>query len=506
MVRTPVLSFLPISVIIRRMRTIFILMDSLNRHMLGAYGNDWVRTPNIDRLAEEGVVFDRHYCGSMPCIPARRDLFTGRLNFLETGWGPLEPWDDLLPVILRDRKHTYSHMITDHCHYFNGSAGDRYQNVFDSWEYMRGQPYDPWHGVVNPKPPPSGSRTYCYSKYRHQHLANMEYRDPEDDRSYSSIQCIESAREFIERNHRDDNWHLHLELFDPHEPFDCPREYLDEYVDTWTGPPATCPDYAPLDEKDTPEAVAHFQKAYAATLTMADHWLGMLFGVMDKYDMWNDTAVILTTDHGYLLGEHGFWAKNYMLCYEELTHTPLIVRHPDAVPGRRRALTGAIDIMPTLLEMHGILDIPDSVRGRSIVPILKRDGVHHRGVLFGYFGREVNMTDGRYTYHRMPVPGSRCDYHFTDFSLAGNKTVTEAKVGTHLNTCRGIPHFRIAKESTFPHSGDGRNLIFDLQTDPHQESPVTDADIESELAVSLTRLLQEADAPEGQFTRLGLSK
>ena len=110
------------------MRTIFILMDSLNRHMLPAYGNDWVKTPHIDRLVARGLVFDKHYCGSMPCMPALRDMMTGRLNFLETGWGPLEPWDDVLPSLLRKAHDVYCHMITDHCHYFNSGAGDRYQH------------------------------------------------------------------------------------------------------------------------------------------------------------------------------------------------------------------------------------------------------------------------------------------------------------------------------------------------------------------------------------------
>ena len=64
------------------MNVIVILMDSLNRHFLGAYGNSWVKTPNIDRLAKRSVVFDRHYIGSMPCMPARHDLWTGNLEFL----------------------------------------------------------------------------------------------------------------------------------------------------------------------------------------------------------------------------------------------------------------------------------------------------------------------------------------------------------------------------------------------------------------------------------------
>ena len=83
------------------MRTIFILMDSLNRHYLNAYGTGWIETPNLDRLARRGVVFDNHWIGSAPCMPARRDMLTGRLGFLERQWGGLEPYDTTLPRLLR---------------------------------------------------------------------------------------------------------------------------------------------------------------------------------------------------------------------------------------------------------------------------------------------------------------------------------------------------------------------------------------------------------------------
>ena len=70
------------------MRTVFITLDSLNRHYLNCYNDDaWVQTPNIDRLTQRGVVFDNHYCGSMPCMPARRDLWTGVQEFLWRPWG-----------------------------------------------------------------------------------------------------------------------------------------------------------------------------------------------------------------------------------------------------------------------------------------------------------------------------------------------------------------------------------------------------------------------------------
>ena len=98
------------------MRTIFVIMDSLNRHYLRCYGNEFAITPNIDRLAQRGTVFDNHFAGSLPCMPARREMLTGRVNFLETPWSPVQPWDECLPTMLREQRGVYSHMITDHYH------------------------------------------------------------------------------------------------------------------------------------------------------------------------------------------------------------------------------------------------------------------------------------------------------------------------------------------------------------------------------------------------------
>ena len=123
------------------MRTIFVIMDSLNRHYLRCYGNEFAITPNIDRLAQRGTVFDNHFAGSLPCMPARREMLTGRVNFLETPWSPVQPWDECLPTMLRERRDVYSHMITDHYHYFH-SGGEGYNTIYNSWEFLRGQEGD----------------------------------------------------------------------------------------------------------------------------------------------------------------------------------------------------------------------------------------------------------------------------------------------------------------------------------------------------------------------------
>ena len=99
------------------MKALFIVLDTIRRDYLRAYGNAWVHTPNIDRLAARGIVFDNHWVGSLPCMPARREFMTGRYNFIYRGWGPIEPYDDVLPSELR-RGGTFTHLLTDHDHYF----------------------------------------------------------------------------------------------------------------------------------------------------------------------------------------------------------------------------------------------------------------------------------------------------------------------------------------------------------------------------------------------------
>ena len=131
------------------MKTVFVLFNSLNRHLLGAYGGTRFPTPNFDRLAARSRRFDRHYVGSLPCMPARRDMLTGRLSFLHRSWGPLEPFDNAFPELLA-QAGIYSHLVTDHYHYWE-DGGATYHNRYDSYEFVRGQEGDRWKAMVQPQ-------------------------------------------------------------------------------------------------------------------------------------------------------------------------------------------------------------------------------------------------------------------------------------------------------------------------------------------------------------------
>lgn len=487
------------------MKTVFIVMDSLNRHYLNAYGADKVKTPNLDRLADRGIVFDNHYAGSLPCMPARREMMTGRLNFLETPWGPIEPWDHCLPVELRSQKGTYSHMITDHYHYFE-SGGEAYHTLFDSWELERGQEGDQWHPLVKTPEIPE-----FIGKNRRPYWVNREFLEAEHDESYPTPRCFMRGMEFLEHNGVEDNWHLHLEVFDPHEPFVCPQKYKDLYQDTWVAPyHFDWPPYREVQEDQA--AVDHIRKSYAGVLTMADTWLGKFLDKMDELNLWEDTVLILTTDHGHLLGEHGYWAKNYMFDYQELVHLPMIVCTPETAFSHKRisALTATMDLMPTMMELHGA-NLPEGVHGTSVMPLLREETKSlHDGVLYGYFGKDINLFDGKYSYCRQPKDGSTV-YHHTlmprgtkDF--LNKETLSKAEFGCFLGQSGEIPQMRIEKQSHRHKNAPDYHLIYDIDHDSEQEHPIHDLELERLLEEKMILLLNQYEAPECQYERTGLNK
>mgnify|MGYP000246594658 FL=1 len=131
------------------MKALMVMYDSLRRDLLSVYGGP-IPTPNFERLAAHTVCFDKSYVGSLPCMPARRELHTGRYNFLHRSWGPMEPYDDSMPEILK--KHgIHSRLATDHYHYVE-DGGCTYHSRYSSWSCYRGQESDNWVADLAPTP------------------------------------------------------------------------------------------------------------------------------------------------------------------------------------------------------------------------------------------------------------------------------------------------------------------------------------------------------------------
>ena len=502
------------------MRVVFLLFDTLNRRSLECYGGD-VKTPNFSRLAERSVTFDNHYVGSLPCMPARRDIMTGRLNFMHRSWGPLEPFDHAFPEILMKEKGVYSHLVTDHAHYWK-DGGATYHTRYDSCELIRGQEMDAWKGLVDP--PIEEWRKHYHpvqfddtprSKFRRSMVNRHFVRDYAD---YPSVRTVDAGLEFLDLNRRSDNWLLQIECFDPHEPFDVPEAFREGYPTDYSGPILDFPPYGPFEGAD--DEIAELRAAYAATLTHCDRQLGRILDAFDRHDLWKDTALIVTTDHGFLLGEHDLWAKNVMPVFNEVAHIPLFVfhpEHPDRGGDRRTALTQTIDLMPSLLALFDVAPPPE-VQGVSLLPLVREDGPGHEAVLYGQFGAAINITDGRYTYFRYPddiFAANLNQYTLMPTHIASMFSVEELRnlePAPAFDFTQNVPLMRIpviAESPFFKRHGaavlmDCETRLFDLQRDPHQAAPIDNPVVEANLVEQMTVIMRANDAPEELFDRFYL--
>ena len=305
-------------------------------------------------------------------MPARRDMQTGRLSFLHRSWGPLEPFDNSFPELLNEAG-IYSHLITDHFHYWE-DGGATYHNRYDCYEFIRGQEGDPWKAMVQPhwerlrEMYHERQFSEALRDYKRHNIVNREFIKEEKD--FPSVQCFRAGFEFLDRNRAADGWLLQIETFDPHEPFQAPPRFRDKFRTGWNGPIRDWPRYGRVDE--LPEECEELRANYYAVVSLCDFLIGELLDYFDAHDLWKDTALVVTTDHGFLLGEHDFWAKNRMNMYEEIVHIPLFVHDPRRAGGagaRRDRLTQTIDLAPTFLDLFGVASPPE-MQGHSLLPLL----------------------------------------------------------------------------------------------------------------------------------------
>ena len=484
------------------MRAIMLMFDTLNRRMLEPYGCDWTITPNFKRLAEKTVVFDNCYAGSLPCMPARRELHTGRYNFLHRSWGPLEPFDDSMPEMLK-KQGIYTHMISDHQHYWE-DGGATYHNRYHSWEIIRGQEGDCWKGQVkDPEFPEHLGRMW------RQDVINRAYIKEEETRPLAQV--FKLGMEFLEKNKEEDQWFLHWECFDPHEPFYSTEKYKKMYPHDYKGPQFDWPEYREV--RETREEVEHCRYEYAALLTMCDEYLGKFLDFMDANDMWKDTMVIVNTDHGFLLGEHDLWAKSAHPWYNETVHIPMFLWDPRYGIGgeRRNSLVQNIDIPVTLLKYFGLQPTKDML-GKDLSDVIKDDTPIRDYALFGMHGAQVNITDGRYVYMRSPKEDNKPLFHYTQMPTHmrcpfSTEEMRSAKLYHGFSFTKKTPVMQIeAMEDT---SGDislkkvMKHTLYDLKTDPYQMSPIHIPEIEEQMIEQMIVLMRENDAPKEQYVRLG---
>ena len=358
------------------MNIIVIICDTLRRDFLGYYGNSTMRTPNIDGLAAQSLIFDNAFIGSFPTIPLRAELLTGQHVFHTTGWAPLEPGQIPLQSFLQEQGYVTA-MISDNIQYLN--PGMNYHVGFDACKWIRGHQADPWRTWHSPVEfPCDPTKLRQPEKLVVPHLRNNRNRTHE--REWHDPQTVQAAIDWLEENYLQERFFLYLDLFGIHEPWDPPQHYVDMYDPGYLGEKVILPRYDRAGYMSDAE-LRHCRALYAGMITMTDTWLGYLFATFKRLDLWDNSAILFMSDHGFYLGEHGFIGKHTVLdpkdgwpLYSTVSHVPLLLKLPEDLPaaGVRRIsqIVQPVDLMPTLLELGGGSP-PDGLHGSSLLPFLR---------------------------------------------------------------------------------------------------------------------------------------
>lgn len=399
------------------MNVVVICTDTLRWDYLGCYGNEWIQTPNLDALASESVLFEDAFAEGLPTIPVRRVLMTGRHIFpfyyhpqksdmvQSLGWHPLYDEDVTLAEHLQSQGY-HTAFFNDVYHMMK--PGKNFHRGFDQWFWTRGQEADPYI-LLDPEKTrhlmQRVGRELPDTSWVIRHLILREQWRDESDTCVA--QTLQGAADWVRSYSLSKPFYLHVETFDPHEPWDPPAEYAQRYAadygDTLVG--VAAPGRVdPLTEKQ----FEHVRAAYAGETTLVDRWVGRLLDALRETGRFEDTLVVFTSDHGCMMGEQGQIHKGRDRLRNQVTQVPLIIRHPggEAAGRRVRGFCQHPDIMPTILRL---LDepIPDRVLGRNLWPQVKGDNTAVPEFVVSGFGTHACVRTAQWNYVRTWVKSSR---------------------------------------------------------------------------------------------------
>jgi arylsulfatase A-like enzyme len=391
---------------------ILVILDSLRRDHVGAYGNPWIHTPTLDAIAAESLLFTHAQPEAMPTLPVRRAIHTGMRTWPtgppHFGWTGIPPAQRTLAEILDGEGYNTS-LVTDTYVQFPENFG----RGFGLYHRIRGQEKDPYR---DPESIDEEEMRQEYiilgeGKKARQYLANVQDRQGEKD--YFAPRVFSDATRELEKAAGDDRpFFLVADCYDPHEPWDPPGEYVALYDEGYNGKQPLDDNYG-KDDYLTDRQLLRMRAHYAAEVTMMDRWLGKFLQRAYELGVMENTMLVVLSDHGHCLGEHGYTGKPPYALYPELTDTIFMIRHPSGKGAGQKSdfYASSHDVAPTILSFLG-LDQPAPMDGQDLIPLLKGEGPERP---------RDHITQGYYRYicvrdrHRvMFCLGDMTDAHLFD--------------------------------------------------------------------------------------------
>jgi arylsulfatase A-like enzyme len=381
---------------------ILVMTDQQKRDSLSVYGNPVCQTPNLERLASEGTIFDYAFTPYPVCVPSRVMTFTGRYSHNTRSRANsvlMQPDQKHLIKLMADAGYTTALSGKNHC--FQPKDLGRFDYV---WECGHGGPAEP-----PDKAAADAKQFIVESQINKQCWGTVTNPNPAD--SLGTALTVTHAIDFLETQPANNPFFLWCSIADPHTPLQTSEPYASMYdpgdvpiPDQAEDEMASKPMAQKLDhtvlcgDKVKEEDIRRVTATYYGMNTHIDHEIGRLLACVNQLGLTENTMVIYVSDHGEYLGEHHMIRKSKAL-YDCLTRIPMIIRWPNKIPAstRRDEFVEIIDLMPTILEAIG-LDHPNGQQGRSILPLFEDDSSYiPRDAVFGEHG--IESSDGSLRIH-----------------------------------------------------------------------------------------------------------
>ena len=401
----------------KKYNILWICTDQQRSDTLGCMGNPYVNTPNLDRLADSGMLFEQAYCQNPTCSPSRASFLTGRYprtTRCRQNGQKIDPSERLISKLFSEAGYVCGLAGKLHINPCQPSVckgmEERIDDGYDVFHWSHGA-HDGWatheyfqwlreQGVRFSSRPVPGTRLVQYGM---------------DEQHHQTKWCTDKAINFIRANAEyGNNWFFSVNYYDPHHPFDPPKEYLDRYINHLdelpmpnyhSGELGDKPLFQKMDHKgaynkhDSNNAAIIFDEmseydhkvvkaAYYAMIDLIDKQVGRLLDVLRETGELERTIVIFHSDHGEMLGDHGIYLKGPYF-YEGAVHVPLIISCPEVIPAGRHVeqLVELIDLAPTLVEAVQLPHQPQ-MQGRSMWKLLtggEQPMLHPKGVYSEYY-------------------------------------------------------------------------------------------------------------------------
>ncbi len=366
------------------MNCIVLIYDTLRYDYAGFNGQRPILTPNWDRMAGVSTNFTRCYTASYPSLPHRCDCATGRFVYPFYGWQPLPENEVNLAQKLTDAGWR-THIVSDG-NMFAGSGPGR---GFNSSELAPALLKATEEDVLNTPWPCQPHKSRNPPRMRQNWAERNKLIAAGDERNWAQAQVMLAASRWVEEQARSSApFLLWIESWRIHETWIDPPEYVELYDPGYDGERVALPSYSSTIDYLSPQELNHIRAMYAASVTFSDKWFGHFWDTLERLGRLEDTLILLSSDHGFMLGDHGRTGKHSVAVprqdawplYEPCTHVPLLVHAPGQKSARRCGeLVHHADILPTLLDCAGI-DPGPTAKGVSWKTILEGGQLHTRDI------------------------------------------------------------------------------------------------------------------------------